>query len=301
MLRHVLVPLDGSILAEAALPAAAATAKAFDARVTLFHVVEEWAPETVHGQRHLTDAAQARAYLESVARRPLFGDREVDIHVHEARTTNVADSIMAHADELGADLVVLCTHGQGGLKGLIFGRIALRALGRGRTPILLVSPPATDEPPPFVCRSILVPLDGTAGHELALPTASVLARAWAATIHLVIVVPTAATLSGHEAATGVLMPSATRVVLDLAQRGAEEYVERLTQALRADGLSAKSYVSRGEPAVCLVDAANTVGADLVVMATHAKGALDAFWSGSLTPKLMETLRRPLLLVRAAPE
>jgi len=301
VLRHVLVPLDGSVLAEAALPAAAATATAFDARVTLFHVLEEWAPETVHGQRHLTDPAQARAYLESVAQRPVFGDQVVDIHVHEARTGNVADSIMAHADELGADLVVLCTHGQGGLKGFIFGSIALRALGRGRTPILLVNPPAAGEPPPFVCRSILVPLDGTAGHEPALPTASVLARAWAATVHLVMVVPTAGTLSGPEAATGILMPSATRVVLDLAQRGAEEYVERLTQTLRAEGLSAKSYVSRGEPAVCLVDTADTVGADLVVMASHAKGAMDAFWSGSLTPKLMEKLGRPILLVRAAPE
>jgi nucleotide-binding universal stress UspA family protein len=231
----------------------------------------------------------------------VFGGRVVDIHVHETRTGNVADSIMAHADELGADLVVLCTHGQGGIKGLIFGRIALRALGRGRTPILLVNLPATGEPPPFVCRNILVPLDGRAGHEPALPTASLLARAWAATVHLVIVVPTAGTLSGHEAATAVLMPSATRVALDLAQRGAEEYVERVARTLRADGLSAKSYVSRGEPAVCLMDAANTVGADLVIVASHAKGALDAFWSGSLTPKLMENLGRPILLVRAAPE
>ena len=301
MLRHVLVPLDGSVLAEAALPAAAATAKAFEARVTLFHVLEEWAPETVHGQRHLTDAAQARAYLESVARRPLLSDRAVDIHVHETRTGNVADSIMAHADELGADLVVLCTHGEGGLRGFFFGSIALRALGRGRTPILLVSPPATGEPPPFLCRSILVPLDGRAGHELALPTASVLARAWAATVHLVMVVPTAGTLSGSEAATGVLMPSATRVVLDLAQRGAEEYVERVAQTLRAGGLAPSTHVGRGEPAVCLVERAEAVGADLVVVATHAKGAMDAFWSGSLTPKLMEQLRRPLLLVRAAPE
>jgi nucleotide-binding universal stress UspA family protein len=301
VVRHVLVPLDGSVLAEAALPAAAATATAFEARVTLFHVLEEWAPETVHGQRHLTDPAQAKAYLESVAQRPVFGDRMVEIHVHEARTGNVADSIMAHADELGADLVVLCTHGQGGLKGFLFGRIALRALGRGRTPILLVNPPATGAITPFTCRTILVPLDGTAGHEQALPTASVLARAWKATAHLVIVVPTAGTLSGHEAATGVLMPSATRVVLDLAQRGAEEYVERVTQTLRAEGLSASGHVTRGEPAACLVDTAATVGADLVVMASHAKGAMDAFWSGSLTPKLMERLGRPILLVRAAPE
>ena len=111
--------------------------------------------------------------------------------------------------------------------------------------------------------------------------------------------PTAGTLSGHEAAAGVLMPSATRAILDLAERGAEEYVERLAQALKADGISASSHVSRGEPASSLVEAAEKVGADLVVMASHARGALDAFWSGSLTPKVVEKLRRPILLVRAA--
>ena len=47
------------------------------------------------------------------------------------------------------------------------------------------------------------------------------------------------------------------------------------------------------------EAVNRVGANLVVVASHAKGALDAFWSGSLTPKLIQTLGRPLLLVRAA--
>jgi len=50
-----------------------------------------------------------------------------------------------------------------------------------------------------------------------------------------------------------------------------------------------------------VEAADRVKADLVVMASHAKGAMDAFWSGSLTPKVVEKLRRPILLVRAAEE
>ena len=97
------------------------------------------------------------------------------------------------------------------------------------------------------------------------------------------------------------MPSATRAILDLAERGAEEYVERLTQALKADGISASTHVSRGEPAASLVEAAEKVGADLVVMASHAKGAMDAFWSGSLTPKVVEKIRCPILLVRAAEE
>ena len=298
MVRHVLVPLDGSALAEAALPAAAATAAAFGARVTLFHVLEEWAPQSVHGQRHLTDAAQAQAYLASVAQWPVFGDRPVEIHVHSARTENVADSIMAHADELAADLVVLSTHGQGGLKGFFFGSIALRALGRGRTPILMVNPTTAGEAPPFVCRRILVPLDGSATHETALPVAERLARGWKAALHLVMVVPTAGTLSGHQGAAGILMPLATRAMLEIAEQDAAAYVGGLRNSLTARGLEVISSVDRGEPLTALLETARTVETDLVVMATHARGAMEGFWSGSLTPKLMQRLDRPLLLVRA---
>jgi nucleotide-binding universal stress UspA family protein len=290
--------LDGSALAEAALPAAAATARAFDARVTLLHVLEEWAPATVHGHPHLTNEAEARVYLDAVAQRPAFRDRATEVHVHGIRTENVADSIMAHADELGADLVVLSTHGQGGLKGFLVGSIALRALGRGRTPILLVNPTPAGDAPPFACRKILVPLDGSETHEPALPVASRLARGWRAALHLVVVVPTAGTLSGHRAATGILMPLATRAMLEIAEQEGAAYVKGLESALSSEGLAASSSVSRGEPVAAILEAAKAIEADLVVMATHARGALEGFWSGSLTPKLMQRLDRPILLVRA---
>jgi nucleotide-binding universal stress UspA family protein len=299
VVRHVLVPLDGSGLAEAALPAAAATATAFDARITLFHVLEAWPPETVHGQQHLTDAKQAQVYLDAVAARPIFGNRIVESHVHDARSEDVADSIMAHADELAADLVVLATHGRGGLTGIFFGSIALQALGRGRTPVLMVNPPKADEQaPPFACRKILVPLDGSTAHEPALPVASRLARGWNAAVHLVVVVPTAGTLSGPKAATGILMPLATRAMLDLAEQEAATYVAGVGATLAAEGLEATSSVSRGEPVAAVIEAARVVEADLVVMATHARGPLEGFWSGSLTPKLMQRVDRPILLVRA---
>ena len=301
VIREILVPLDGSALAESVLLAASALAKAFGARVKLLHIIEERPPDMIHGEPHLTDGDQAQAYLDEVARRPVFQGQAVEVYVHPTKQGDVAESIVDHAQEFGADLVVLSTHGKGGLRGFLFGRIALRALQRGTTPVLLMNPTSSGVVPPFVCRTILVPLDGTPAHEPALPVASTLARAWKASLHLEIVVPTRGTLSGHEAATGVLMPSATRAVLDLAEREAEEYVERLVRTLKADGLSASSHVSRGEPASSLVETAEKVGADLVVMASHAKGAMDAFWSGSLTPKVVEKLRRPVLLVRAAPK
>jgi nucleotide-binding universal stress UspA family protein len=62
MFKHILVPLDGSKLAEAALPAAVSLAQTFNAPVTLLHIIEQDAPEEVHRERHLTEAREAEAY-----------------------------------------------------------------------------------------------------------------------------------------------------------------------------------------------------------------------------------------------
>ena len=60
MFKHLLVPLDGSPLAEAALPAAAYLAQKLGASVTLLHVIEQDAPQEIHGERHLTDPDEAQ-------------------------------------------------------------------------------------------------------------------------------------------------------------------------------------------------------------------------------------------------
>ena len=297
-MKHLLVPLDGSALAEAALPTAAGLARRLGARLTLLHVLEALPPETVHGQPHLAQADEAERYLEGVAQRPLFGALVVDLHVHLHRAGDVPESLMAHAHELGADILVLSTHGGGGLRDLLFGSIALRALQRGQTPLLLVSPTADGGSPPFRCERILVPLDGSAGHEPSLPVASGLAQACGARVDLVMIVPTPGTLSGHQAATRALLPLATKAVLDLAEREAAEYVQQLSGRLASSGVASTAYVGRGEPVASLVEAAEQVAADLVVMATHARGAIAGFWSGSLTPQLMQRLGRPMLLVHA---
>ena len=221
-----LVPLDGSRLAEAVLPTVEHLASRFHAKVTLLHVMEQHAPATIHGERHLTGVAEARAYLEEVAARLRSTDILVETHVHEDREENVARSIAEHAQESQSDLVIMCTHGRSGLRGLLFGSIAQQALRRGTYSILLVLPREDGNAPIFDLRRILVPLDGTAAHEPALPVAMTLARAFDAEMHLVLVIPTLATLSGSQALTGMLLPTTMRAVLDLAQQGALDYLEQ---------------------------------------------------------------------------
>ena len=67
MFKHILLPLDGSQLAEAALPVVVYLADKLKAQVTLLHIIEKNAPASVHGQRHLTNEAEACQYLQEVA------------------------------------------------------------------------------------------------------------------------------------------------------------------------------------------------------------------------------------------
>jgi nucleotide-binding universal stress UspA family protein len=295
MFKHLLVPLDGSTPAEAALPAAAYLAARCGARVTLLHIIERDAPATIHGARHLHQREEAAAYLEEIRTRAFPAGAAVACHVHKAAMADVARGIVEHEDELALDLVVMCAHGRRGLHEKIFGRIAQQVVGLGRVPVLLIRPPVSGAAT-FDCRTILVPEDGQPEHEIGLQVATDLVRATGARLALLFVVPTAATLSGSDAVSSQLLPSATRIMLELAERGARDHLQRHLAALA--GLHAQANVLRGDPAQEVVAAAEQLDADVVVLATHGKAGSEAFWSGSVAAKIIRACPRPLLLVPA---
>jgi len=296
MFRHLLVPLDGSGLAEAVLPATGALAGRLGARVTLLHVLEHGAPETVHGEPHLTRSQDAQAYLEGVAKRLAAQGITAECVVDHERE-DVARTIAARGATQGADLIVICTHGYGGLRDLLFGRVAQQVLGSGTIPVLLIRP-AGGEQPPFTCRRILVPLDGTGPSEAALPVASALAQAFGAEVVLVHVVPTLMTLPGDRAAAAQLMPTAAAAMLDAEAERAATYLEGLRGRVDATGINAHAMVERGESVQALVAAATAHRVDLVVMATHARAGMAAVWTGSVAARLLPHMAAPVLLVRA---
>jgi len=300
MFTHCLVPLDGSSLAEAVLPVTATLADTLHCRITLLHVIERGAPSAVHGEPHLTEVSQAEAYLERAAQR-LAGVARVDRHVHAGRELDVARSIAQHAAELDADLVVLCTHGRSRLRHRLFGGIAQRVAGKGRTPILLVPPAGAGPTRPFRCRTVLVPLDGQSGHEQGLQPAAELARACRASLHLLAVVPTLGTLSGERAATGQILPGTTAALLELDEERAEQYVSDLVAKLAAGGLEVTAEVGRGDPTAMILETAARIEADLIVLGTHGRSGLDAFWSASVAPRIAQRAHLPVLLVPVAEE
>jgi nucleotide-binding universal stress UspA family protein len=299
MFKHILVPLDGSTLAEAALPAATLLAQKLKASITLIHVIEKNAPQEIHGQPHLRDAEEAAVYLTDVTRRSIPAGTRVDCHVHTAEVSDVARSIVEHAGELEHDLIVMCAHGRGRALRLFLGSIAQRVIALGSLPVLITRPDERGDVPPFSCTAILVPLDGGKDHEQALPVARELAEACGAALHLAMVIPSFGTLSGPMTTTSRLLPGTTSQMLELSVEQAEAYLAAQMETLERDGLSASGHVRRGDPAHAIADCALQLQADVIVLATHGKTGTEAFWAGSVAHKVCSRCNLPLLLVPVA--
>jgi nucleotide-binding universal stress UspA family protein len=295
MFESLLIPLDGSRLAESVLPAAQTLAARFRARVTLLHVVERRPPADVHGQRHLATVPEAEGYLTEVAAGH-FASGTVTIHVHGSGEDHVAALIARHAEEFGSGLVLLCSHGQSGARDLIYGSVAQQVLSVGSAPVLLIKP--ADGTPPFSCGRILVPLDGSPPSEASLAPAVALSRAFAAWTCFVTVVPTIATVPIDRAPTALLLPGATAASLEIEEEAVATYLAALVARLRAEGLSAEAQVRRGDPAWEVSETADRLSVDLLVMATHGRSGIGAVWAGSVASRIAARCRRPMLLVRA---
>ena len=298
MFSRILVPLDGSRLAEAALPVAERLAAAFGATVVLLHVVERGAHPTIHGNRHFTDQATAEDYLQRLA--DDLGSRGVSttIHVHGEPEGDVAASIALHGSDESAELIVLCTHGSGGVRNLLWGSIAQQVLHRGVTPVLLVRVPPGGVPASvFAPKTVLVPLDATAASEAALAPAMALAVKLGARLHIAMVVPTLSTLRGERAATAILSPLATGAILDLEQAQAERYLDQLSEKLAATGITIETEVRRGDAVSELAGEAVEHDVGLVVASTHGRAGLETIWTGSVVARLLARTAAPVLLLR----
>lgn len=296
MFEHILIPLDGSRLAEAALPIAAFFAGKSGARVTLVHVIEEDAPDKIHGERHLRDVEEAEAYLKKISTEVFAAETHVDYHVHSDSVRDVAASITEHVGDFETDLVVMCTHGSGGVHDFLFGSIAQKVVASCRTPLLVVRPSTDCDMSAFTVERMIVPLDRNPEHERVLPVVAKVAKACEAEVELLTVVPTFSTVSGSWTVTARSLPGTTSKLLEISEEEAVEYLESLKSGLDADGIAVSVNVLRGEAAGVISDQAMQFNADLITLATHGKTGTDAFWSGSLTPKVSRHCATPILLV-----
>ena len=308
----MLVPLDGSSLAESVLPLVEQLTRKTNVSVTLIHVIEKNAPKKIHGQRHLTNPRQAYDYLQTIAASELFDGVKVDFHVHETGVRDVSQSISDHTEELYGDIVVMCTHGGslfhgmnllgggGGIRGAIYGSIAQQVIYFGSSPVLLLNPPSVLTRRPakvdYNFENFLVALDGNPEHEQSLDYAAMLAKMCGAKIHLLIAIPQFGTMSGEITSTNRLLPGTTAKMMDMIVPDAEEYLNNLREKIESEGVKVAIITSRSKPDSAIPKTAKDFKADLIILATHGKKGAGAFWNGSVTPKISKSSRIPILLV-----
>ncbi len=295
MILNILVPLDGSTLAEAALPGALWFSQLFGARITLLHVIEHNAPASVHGERHLTNEAEALAYLKSMAEHFPPGIQTA-FHVHTEEVSNVARSIAMHAGELVQDLVVMCSHGKSGIRQFMVGSIAQQVIAFGSTPVLLIHPQRDQQTLFAHMDKLLVALDDDPEHNCGLELAGVVAHRSGASLRLLNVVPKLGSLKGQEAAASRLLPAATMALLEIEQESATQMLAERAKPWLARGINISWQVQRGDPPEQIVKTAADISAKMIVLSTHGKTGMGAFWAGSVAPRVPSLTDLPLLLV-----
>ncbi len=298
MFSNLLVPLDGSKLAESVLPILK-LAQRLGCAVKLLHVIEKRPPSSIHGDRHLQDVASAERYLALIAERLGGWGLNVSSHVHEAPQGDVPRCIAEHAEEMEQDLIVLCTHGSGGLKRFVFGTNAEQVLTHGRTPVILIKTDEYGRAPDFGPRSIIAFIDSTSHSDPVLTACSELAMIFGAKLHLLYVVPTAESATPEEVPGGRLVPATTRLLLDLETEQTNRRIREQLRLLLSRNIKASGSVERGDAEPAVVGVAAGRQADLVAMATRGLAGIGAFWAKDLVPRICARYDGALLLFPAA--
>ena len=244
--RTILVPLDGSPLAEQALPLARRIADRAGSklRLALVHQIPtaplDPAAARLFTSLELSTRKSERSYLRSLQAKL----RQDGVRLASAVTLSgpVGPALAQYVQELGIDLVVMATHGRGGARRAWLGSVADHLVRHLQVPVLLVRPaedgvPTTSAP---AAGQILVPLDGSPLAEEALGPAADLARLWGSELTLLRVVQPVV-FYGDEL-LGWPAPYDKELTAQLRSQ-AEDYVRDLAEQLRGEGLRASGVAS----------------------------------------------------------
>ena len=296
----ILVPLDGSPLAEQALPYAQALLTP-GAELTLLDVVEE--PEAIHGMsgRLLVSVEDAQRMLEHQAREYLqkpeatLRGAQTPVRLEVARG-DPAVEILRVAAEQGVALIAMTTHGRGALERLVFGSVADRVARSSPVPVLLVRP-SDREPQPVVIRRLVVPLDGSPLAEEALPPAETLAKRLGVPIHLITVIDIMRLIPVEVGPVVAFDAAVYEETLSQLDAGAAALLDDVSERLKREGLCSSSAVAHGSPYSTIADAVHD--GDLIVMTSHGRSGVRRWLLGSVAEKLVREAPVPVVLVPVA--
>jgi nucleotide-binding universal stress UspA family protein len=300
MFEKILVPLDGSALAQAILPYVMVVAKGFHSRVILFHVAETALDHEDPEQKTYADETMERIrpmaenYLAGVADELRKERIDVETKVVKGRA---AVQIVEHADKENVGLIAMSTHGRSGLARLVTGSGIDKILRVCEQPVLLVRPRDEGAGGEAAGRlsKIIVPLDGSDAAEASLPFAEGLAKALGLEVILIQVIGVETTVY-----FGPMAPDSWPVPSDVLQRldvVASGYLKGLAKQLKDKGLTVQWEVLRGSAGPRIVEFAKETPDSLVAMTTHGRSGFRRWVMGSVVDKVVRYTGEPVLVMR----
>lgn len=143
MFQHILLPADGSDSAQRAIDKALGLARAFGSRVTAIYVIDPYAfsgvgTDFAYGHAEYLSAASAEGKTALAQVSALFEAAGVATDTALVEAHSVSKGILAKAQEVGADLIVMGSHGKRGLEKLVLGSVTSQVLSHAHLPVLVV-------------------------------------------------------------------------------------------------------------------------------------------------------------------
>lgn len=298
--RRVLACLDRSRASEVCIPYAIALARTFGSPITLVHVMppphEHSGPRTHDALSWEIARQQAQGYLERLANKASEAlGRPVDVRLEQGHP---AERIVDLAHEIGADVTVLGSHGEGGITSWTLGTTLQQLLVVAQTSVLIAHS-ASAPRHAVMPKHILVPLDGSLRSENVLPAAAHIASVNGADITLVHVVEEPLVTTLLDAAEDLELAQRLASRLESAATG---YLHRLQERLAHEGTSVNTIVIRhASERQGLLELSQHEQADLIVLSAHGAACDPARSFGGVTTYLLTHSQVPLLVLQDLPE
>jgi nucleotide-binding universal stress UspA family protein len=320
MLKRILVPLDGSPLAESALAVAARVAQASDGSIVLLRVIGVpttytpyiYGPDMAQSPslaKELLDTEQENAekYLAEIARLDILAGIKVEPIITPG-TAGMA--ILNTVNEENVDLIVMSSHGETGFKRLALGSVAQHVSRHSPVPVLVLkgdgSTTSAFPDPASPSRSItaLVALDGSELAEAALEPAAYLVAELSApaqgTLLLSIVANKQASRDKHGTVEH-MRDEARKYLIGITERLQGSEIAKLKLAIEWSIEESKdvadALIQAAESGKVFENSHEFTGCDLIAIATHGRGGLQRWMAGSVTEHILGATALPMLIVR----
>jgi nucleotide-binding universal stress UspA family protein len=305
MYKRMLVPLDGSELAEVVFVYAKELAARLSLDVTLLNVCtpeeRELLPMHQAYVERVADTVrrQSKEVQEKGIAKP--GDKAVNAH-GEIAVGYPAEEVVRYADENNIDLILMSTHGRSGIGRWAMGSVADKVLRASKVPIWLVRAGIPEEIiyDKWPRKTILVPLDGSELAESVLPHVEALAKQRdAELVDVVLLRVCEHAIIPLDYAEGIPIGWDKQLEQEIARckQTAAQYLAGVEKRLKDTGVTVKSEILEGKPAEEIVDYATKNPFNLIAMATHGRSGISRWAYGSVAERVLQQVTSPLFLVR----